>query len=420
MPTASQASSFGPATSGEAQPIPAQVETALQQAQDLNVWWARVEAREERIERFELYPAVPGSEPVWGFFGAAWVRGESLPVMGTIVDDFFDQPRVPPAKQAQAAPWMREQIEEFALHYWLRVQANALPEPYPELGHGAAAPYLSWLSLCFPTDQEFSGNANVQELYKLRGSSRVGQFPPRYRTAIIDLRELATTYEWITVETTSFDFNITVGGAGDEAPNLVVPLKTTVDFVTSADLIVNRRNPEPGTLAAYGPGFGFVKTANSRALAVAPDMIQPGLRLQSLRVLATGEVRFRGVLILPRPDQIVNLSAPDVFLGTADVMTLGATAKWTQPLRQALSQMPMPSFGFDPVLGSIRWLNLLTGNRAADELCISQEQVEKEILAKSALAMRQMALASRQIWLQVPNWLDRAAIPPWVRRGEIA
>ena len=132
--------------------------------------------------------------------------------------------------------------------------------------------------------------------------------------------------------------------------------------------------------------------------AVAPGMIQPGLRLQSLRVLATGEVRFRGIMILPRPAQIVNLSAPDVFL----------------------EEVPLPAFGFDPVLGSIRLLNLMTGNRAADELCISQEQVEKEILAKQAQAMRQGALGSRQIWLQVPDWLDRTAIPGWVVRGEIA
>ena len=85
-----------------------------------------------------------------------------------------------------------------------------------------------------------------------------------------------------------------------------------------------------------------------------------------------------------------------------------------------MNQLPGPSFGFDPVLGAVRWLNLLTGHRAADELCISPEQVEKEVLAKTALAMRQMALASRQIWLQVPDWLDGAAIPDWVRRGEVA
>jgi hypothetical protein len=340
--------------------------------------------------------------------------------MGDVVDDFFDQPRVPPAKQQQAARWMCEQVEEFALHYWLRVETSALPEPYPELGHGTAAPWLNWLSLCFPTDQEFSGSWNVQRLFKLRSNGQVGEFPLLERPAIIDLRELATTYEWITLDTTEFDFNITIGGARDESPSFVLPLTTTVHSVTSADLTVNRRDPGPGTLGAFGAGFGLIRAANPGVLAVAPDMIQPGLRLQFLRVLATGEVRFRGIMIMPIPESVVNFSvlAPELWFGAADFMTLGATRRFTRPLKQALERLPLTDVGFDPVLGPVRWLNLLTGNRAAEELCISREQVEKEILAKDAQVTQLGALGSRQTWLRVPDWLDREAIPDWVRRGD--
>jgi hypothetical protein len=424
--TAPQSNRFdgprGVATSGETHPSSADIQTALAQARDLKAWWARVEAGNEKVECFELFPAGPGSEPVWGFFGEAPVQGKDVPVMAEVADDFFDQPRVPPAKQRQAARWMLAQVEEFALHYWLRSQASALPEPYPELGHGEPAPFLSWLSLCFPAAQEFSGSRNLQQLFKLLAGGRVGMFPLPVRTAIIDLRELETTYEWITLNTTSFNFNITIGGAHDESPSFVVPLTTTVHCVTSAELIVNRQGPEPGTLGAFGPGLGLISAANPGVLTVAPDMIQPGLRLQSLRVLETGEVRWRGVAIMPRPRQIVSFSllSPDLLLGAVDAMTLGTARRVTQPLKQALANLPLPDVGFDPVLGSIRLLNLLTGNRAASELCISQEQVEKEILAKEAQAMRQGALGSRQVWLRVPDWLDSAAIPNWVVRGEIA
>lgn len=412
----------GIATSCEAPPSIADVETALAQARDLRVWWSRVEAGTERIERFALYPAVPGSEPVWGFFGEAPVQGRNVPVMGDVVDDFFDQPRVPPAQQRQAARWMLEQVEEFALHYWLRAEASAQPEPYPELGHAQAAPYLSWLSLCFPQDQEFSGARNLQHLFKLRASGQIGAFPLRNRTAVIDLRELDRTYEWITLDTTDFDFNITIGGASDEAPSLVIPLTTTVHCVMSADLIVNQRAPAAGTLAAFGPGCGLISAARRGVLSIAPEMIRPGLRLQSLRVLETGEVRFRGVMIMPRPERIASFSvlAPDVWLGALDFMTLGATRGVTQPLKRALDRLPVPDIRFDPVLSSVQLLNLLTCNRAATELCISQEQIEKEILAKDSLGMRREALGSRQTWLQVPDWLDSAAIPEWVVRGEIA
>ena len=213
---------------------------------DLKAWWSRVEAGETRIERFELFPATPGSEPVWGFFGEALVQGQNVPVMGDVVDAFFDQPRVPPPMQRQAAHWMREQVEEFALHYWLRAEAAALPQPYPELGHAAAAPFLSWLSLCFPADQEFSGYGNVQRLFKLRAGGRVGEFPLPERRAIIDLRELESTYAWITLDTREFDFNITIGGAGNDAPNLVLPLTTIVHCVASADSWSTSTSRSPG------------------------------------------------------------------------------------------------------------------------------------------------------------------------------
>lgn len=406
----------------QAQPSAAEVETALAQALDLKAWWARVEAGLEAVERFELYPLTPAAEPVWGFFGEAPVQGGTIPVMGDVVDTFFDQPRVSPAEQAQAARWMVGQVEEFALRYWLRAEASALPEPYPELGHGDPAPFLAPFSLCFPADQQFAGAGNLQQLYKLRAGGEVGRFPPRERAAIVDLRELGTTYDWITLDTRLFSFNITLGGVGDDAPSLVVPLRTVAHAVTSTALGENRRAPEPGTLGVFGPGFGLMRAQDPGVLAVSPDMIQPGLRLQLLRVLETGEVRFRGVMIVPRPERVVNFSllAPDLFLGVADAMTLGAARRWAQPVRRALEGTSLPNAGFDPVLTSIQLLNLLTGNRAATELCISKEQVEKEILGKDAVGMQQITLAARQNWLQVPDWLDGDAIPPWVARGEVA
>ena len=53
--------------------------------------------------------------------------------MGDVGDYFFDGPSVPADKTAEGAAWIATQIEEFALHYWLRSQAWAEPQPYPEL-----------------------------------------------------------------------------------------------------------------------------------------------------------------------------------------------------------------------------------------------------------------------------------------------
>jgi hypothetical protein len=267
------------ATGDETLPSTGEIETALARARDLKAWWARVEAGSEKVQRFELSPAIPGSEPVWGFFGEALVQGRNLPVMAEVADDFFDRPRWPVAQQRQAARWMLEQVEEFALRYWLRTQAVAAPEPYPELGHGEPAPLLSGLSLCFRADQGYFGARNLQRLFKLPGG-RIGEFPREVRTAIIDLRQLATTYDWITLDTTGFNFHLTVrrtvNGVRDEAPSFVLPLPTRLRSATSAELTVNRHRPYPGTLGAFGPGLSLISAVDRGAFSVASDLIRPG------------------------------------------------------------------------------------------------------------------------------------------------
>jgi hypothetical protein len=89
-------------------------------------------------------------------------------------------------------------------------------------------------------------------------------------------------------------------------------------------------------------------------------------------------------------------------------------------MQRAVDQLPLRGIGLDPVFGSIRLLNLLTANWPANALCISKEQIEKDILAKHATAIRQSILASRQTWLQIPNWLNSPALPEWVVQGGMA
>lgn len=398
-------------------PSAAQIETALAQAQDLKAWWQNVEAGRAPAERFQLSPAYPGMAPIWGFFATAPVQGQAVAVMGDVGDYFFDRPRVPRLSQERAAEWMAGQVEEFALRYWLRVQAWALPLPYPEIGHLPAPTYLQLLSLCNPAGPpELSGMGSVQRYYKLRAGGRIGEFPPGDRRAIVDLRELGKTYDWITLDTRLFDFDLNVSVGGDYSLDLAVPLGVTVHNVMNADLIVNQRQPYPGTRGAFGIGFGMMRDPAGGVISYGPGKVQPGLGLQYLRVLDSGEVRLRVVTIMARPEKILSVSLDPVAwsLQAADLMTLGAARRFTKPIEQALGRLPMRGSGFDPLFGSVRLLNLATGGRAADELCISKEYFEKEIVAKDAITLRQALLGTRQTWLQVPNWLDPAAIPRWV------
>jgi hypothetical protein len=398
-------------------PPVAQIETALAQAQDLKTWWGEVEAGKAPAERFQLSPAYPGMAPTWGFFGEAPVQGQTVPVMGDVGDYFFDRPRVPGAGEERAAEWMVGQVEEFALRYWLRVQAWALPLPYPELGHLPAPTYLQLLSLCYPAGPpELSGMGSVQRYYKLRAGGRTGEFPVADRRAIVDLRDLGSIYDWITLDTRLFDFDLNVSVGGEYSLALAVPLGITVHTVMSADLIVNQRQPSPGTRGTFGIGFGMMRDPAGGVIAYGPGKVQPGLGLQYLRVLDSGEVRLRVVTIMARPDKVLNVSLDPIDWGreAADLMTLGAARRFTRPIEQALGRLPMRGIGFDPLLGSVRLLNLATGGRAADGLCISKEHIEKEIVAKDAVTLRHALLGTRQTWLQVPDWLDPAAIPRWV------
>src|SRR5262249_10093674 len=248
----------GTAPTGQLSPSVEQIEAALAQAEDLKKWWAEAEAGNAAIERFELFPAYPGVKPTIGFFGEALVQGQTVPVMGDVGDYFFDQPRVPDSEQKQAAQWMVEQVEEFALHYWMRVQGWALPQSYPELDQLLPPRYFQGFSWCFPPNPELSGMANLQRYFKLRDGGVVGEFPAGDSAAIIDLRKLQTTFAWITVDRRLFDFALTIGTNNDRL-SLAVPIGTTMHLVLDQNLIVNQAKPDAGILAEFGAGFGLVK-----------------------------------------------------------------------------------------------------------------------------------------------------------------
>jgi hypothetical protein len=408
----------GMAPTGQMSPGVEQIEAALSQAEDLKKWWAEVEAGNAALERFELFPAYPGMEPTIGFFGEALVQGQTIPVMGDVGDYFFDQPRVPDSEQKQAAQWMVEQVEEFALHYWMRVQAWALPQSYPELDQLQAPRYFQGFSWCFPANPELSGMGNLQRYFKLRAGDVVGEFPASDRAAIIDLRKLQTTFAWITVDRRLFDFDITVG-SGNGRLSLALPIGTTMHLVLNQNLIVNQPKPNAGILAEFGVGFGLIRDPVEGVIAFGLDSVQPGLELQFLRVRDSGEVRLRTVTILARPKNLLNLSINplDWGLQIADLATPVAARWFTKPAEKALKRLSRPGFG--PLLASFSLLNPLIPKKGGSPLFGLKEHFEKEMLAKDALGLRQALLGTRMTWLQVTDWVN-GPIPPWVRQGKIA
>jgi hypothetical protein len=61
--------------------------------------------------------------------------------------------------------------------------------------------------------------------------------------------------------------------------------------------------------------------------------------------------------------------------------------------------------------------NAVTGGQAAQQLCISREQLDKDFLVQHFMQHYVTIVGSLLTWRQIPNWLDAAALPDWVVAG---
>jgi hypothetical protein len=264
----------------------ADVERALAIGRDLSSWWTDVEAGLESVERFVLAPGFPGGDAVRGFFGDVRAGGSAERYMGYASDYFFDLAGGTAADRPEAAAWLVNQAEEFALRYWLRAEAWALPEPYVDMPR--------------PVAPELAGFTNLMQAFKTRADGAVGRFPDAIARAIVDLRELETRYEWITLRRSARDLHVSLAVPGSSTLSVSAPLAASSTLALHADLTVRRRLPGPGIIGEFGAGFCPVPPAGLQSLVGDFGFLQTGLRRQTLRVYDTGEMRLRAVTIMRR------------------------------------------------------------------------------------------------------------------------
>jgi len=355
------------------------VEHALAAGRDLQAWWTDVEAGKQSVERFELLPAFPGGNAVRGFFGDARAGGATDPYMGYSADYFFDLGGGATADGPQTAAWLTDQVEEFALRYWLRTDAWALPQPYPQVDPPTPPAWLKFLDLNPSSKHDLVGMTNLLRTYKQRANGATGRFPDAVARAIVDLRELESTYEWITMERRARGLHVTIALPWGSGLSLSMPLALSEVQAMHADLTVRRRNPTPDILGEFGQAFCPVPPTGTATQADRLDSLQTGLRLQTLRVRANGEVRLKIVTIARR--------CPGAIRRFADVSALTRTAQ-----------------------------ALLTMSRSAGPAPTS-EQVEQHLLSTHAIHLRDTLLGTRTVWQQVTDWCDPAAIPAWIVEG---
>jgi hypothetical protein len=262
------------------------VESAIEAGRDLHAWWTDVDTGRAKVERFAIAPGFPGGNPVRGFFGDVHVGGTTGRYMGYDAEYFFDLAGHTSTKARQAARWLVRQTEMFALRYWLRSEAWALPEPYEKISR--------------PADRDLAGYLNLMQAFKSRVDGVVGQFPEAVARAVIDLRELETTYEWITLSRSGADLRVSLAVPGSSSLSISAPFLTSSTLALHADLTVNRRLPARRILAEFGAGFSPIQPGGVRSLVRNFDFLQTGLRLQTLRVYVDGQITLRTVTIMRR------------------------------------------------------------------------------------------------------------------------
>jgi hypothetical protein len=396
------------------------VERSLRNGLDLLAWFESTRAQEGFDEVFTLERTFNRPGASYGFLGRATLPAfEDLPVMGNVQRMFYDAARVPPDLQPRAVDWMQQQMREFVLRYFMRVSAFRAPETFAADEEHAGAPrLLQSLSWCPRSSYEPRG-FGFSQLYYKRRDGRIGKFSDEEATAIVDLRELGVTYEWIVVKVRIFDFDLRFRPLGDEGPEVVLGLNEESLLVISPDFIVDETSPASETVGQYGLGYAFIRNPGEGLVAYGPGQFDVAIELITFSVDRSGDAFVEMIFAANRPTEIVNLVLDPVDWGfrIADTLLFGVPSQVFAPVKAALAAFPLRFGQFDPVYAYIDLANALTLGQAGGRLCITRDQLDKRFLVQHFMQHYQVIVGSLLTWRQVPDWLDAASLPDWVVDG---
>jgi hypothetical protein len=395
------------------------VEHYLSAGLQLKQWWEQTSATNAFTTRFDLGLTFNRPDTGYGFFDHAQIDGQNMPVLGNFQAMGFDYLKVPRAQTAPTARWLRDQLREYVLHYFMHVSDFRQPQGYTAEARPVPPSFWRPFSLCPQEDQRRVGFGFSQLFYKLRGSHQVGQFPEEEQFAIVDLRDLGPKYEWIVLRVRIFDFSFTYMPFGPEYPQVVLPLNEASYLVVSRDFVTAADDPAPGVLGSYGLGYAFIKEPTRGLLAWGPGQFDAAIELFDFLLYADGSIRAEMAFVANRPQRILNVSLNPLTWGfsLADLLTFGLSSRFLAPLQGVLEQLPCSGGNVDPVYTFIWLANVCSGGLAAQQLCLSAQELDTQFLVKHFMQHYQTVAGALHTWRQIPDWLDSAALPEWVVRG---
>jgi len=422
LPPASPHPEPAPALDAGERRIVDSVETYLERGRELRAWWQRAIERDEFGDKFPLSFTYNRPDYSFGFFDRTAVEGRELPIMGNYQTMFYDQPKGPARERRVDSDWMRSQVREFVLRYFMRVSDFRQPQPYRPQEHHDPLPLLAPFSLCPKDEEEIVGFGYSQLFYKLAADGRIGRFPEAERNAIVDLRRIGPFYEWIVLKVDIFDFSFTVAPLGGAGPSFSLPLTEASYLVLNRDFVLDEERPGRGELGHYGLGYAFVKNPQPGLFGFGPGEFDAAVQLIDFHVRDDGRVRVDAAFVSNRPTRVLALS-PNPFRWAqvaTNLFTGGRGSAWLAPLVSFVDGLPGGDLRFDPVPPSLATANVLTAGYAARELCISMREVEKIFLMRHFLQHFQTLAGSLQTWRQIADWEDERRLPAWVIDGRSA
>jgi hypothetical protein len=415
------AAAGGAALTAEDRVIVDRVDTFLARGLALKRWWDRGGVRAPGSERFELAFTHNRPDTSYGFFSRTPVDGREMPILGNYQTQFYDQPKSPTADRGAAARFLDAQLRAFVLRYFMRVADFRSPQPYTE-DDPSPPPLLRPLSMCTGRDVQRLGFGYSQLYYQRAGDGRVGKFPEAETSTIVDLRTLGPVYEWIVVKVRIFVFCFLLQPLGPNAPFATLPLAEQSLLSLTRDFVNDRTDPRPGEIGHYGLGYAFLKDPTPGLLAWGPGRFEAAFQTIDFRVLADGRIRVAMVFVANRPPGVLQIPLNPALLGLEllNLATFGALTPLTAPARALARQVPLAGVMVDPVFTGITLANLATAGLAARELCVSQRQVEKQLLLLHFQRHYSTIAGSLATWRQIRDWEDERSLPRWVVLGSAA
>ncbi len=390
-------------------------ERTLADGMELARWWEAKDRIGDYAERFDVVREHNQSDRSFGFFDTAVVAGQGLPVMGVVQEMFYDRQKMATGET------IREQLREFVLRYFMRVSDYRQPEAVPGGGRAAASALqraISWL----PEEEERRCGFGYQQLYyKLRESGKIGKFAADEQSAIVDLRDIGTVYDWILLKVDIFDFTLSFAPFGPAALKVQLPLKESTHLVLGPPFVKNLENPEPGVLAQYGFGYAFVPYApDPGVIAYGPGHFAAAIQTVDFKVMEDGEIRARASFVVNRPNKIANVDVAPLDWGfqLADLMTFNMASRFMGPMKTIAERLPLTRVsGVDPISAYIWMANTLTGGLAGKRFGISKSVLEKRMLMQHFMQHYEMLINSLLVWRTVADWTDHDRVPDHCRNG---